>query len=139
MVTIRKVDESDYESFFQLIRQFRETSFSFEQFVEILKQIRLWGEIWVLLNTDGQLVATGTIYYEQKFIFNCAKLAHIEDVCVNVAERRKGYGKQLVLFLKEEAQRNGCYKVTLDCTDSNIAFYESCGFEKRGNQMSTLV
>jgi glucosamine-phosphate N-acetyltransferase len=34
------------------------------------------------------------------------------------------------LALKELAVEKGCYKVILDCSDSNVSFYEKCGFSK---------
>jgi len=136
-VIIRPLQESDYDKFLFLISQFRETSFSYPKFCEQLQVIRHWGMIWVLFEEE-EMVATATLYLEPKFIFNCAKLAHIEDVCVDSRFRRKGYGKQLMDFLFETAVKERAYKVTLDCNNTNVAFYTSCGYEIRGNQMSRL-
>jgi glucosamine-phosphate N-acetyltransferase len=36
------------------------------------------------------------------------------------------------------AKEKKCYKVTLDCADTNVTFYEKCNFEKRGNQMTVF-
>lgn len=135
--TIRPLQESDYEKFLFLISQFRETTFSYTMFCEQLQMIRKWGTIWVLFEED-EMVATATMYLEPKFIFNCVKLAHVEDVCVDSRFRRKGYGKQLMHFLYETAVKEGAYKITLDCNNVNIDFYRMCGYEIRGNQMSQL-
>lgn len=134
---IRPLKESDYEKFLFLINQFRETSFTFDEYVCQLGMIRKWGNVWVLL-ADNEILGTGTLYFEPKFIFHCAKLAHIEDVCVDASHRRHGYGKYLMDFLIHTAEKEGAYKITLDCNDANVAFYTACGFERRGNQMSRL-
>ena len=31
---------------------------------------------------------------------------------------------------------NKCYKVILDCDDSNVGFYEKCGYSRKGAQMA---
>jgi glucosamine-phosphate N-acetyltransferase len=63
--------------------------------------------------------------------------AHIEDVCVSASRRRQGLGKRLIQHLIGEAR--DCYKITLDCSDENVPFYEACGLERRGNQLCQLV
>ncbi len=92
--------------------------------------------IWVYEEGE-QLLATGTIIYETKFIYNTCIYAHIEDICVRASHRRQGLGKKLVAHLIDQARH--CYKITLDCADENIKFYESCGLERRGNQMCQLL
>ena len=47
--------------------------------------------------------------------------------------------EQIVQWLINEATRQLCYKVTLDCSDHIVPFYETIGFEVRGKQMSKLL
>ena len=133
----RPLTTDDYPAFLTLITHFRPTTFTKEQFCEALSRISLSSEIYVV-EQEGALVATGTILYETKYIFNICTLAHVEDVCVAEAYRGKGLGKWLVCRLVVTAKERGCYKVTLDCADSNVAFYTKCNFEKRGNQMTVF-
>lgn len=35
----------------------------------------------------------------------------------------------------EHANARGCYKVILDCSEDNIAFYQKCGLERKEVQM----
>ena len=44
------------------------------------------------------LLAAGTLFIEEKMTHNVCKLAHMENVFVSEAHRRKGYGKLLVKF-----------------------------------------
>jgi len=133
----RLLTVDDYSAFLALISQFRPTTFTKEQFCEALSRISLSSEIYVV-EQEGALVATGTVIYETKYIFNICTLAHIEDVCVAEVCRGQGIGKWLMRRLVDQAKAKGCYKVTLDCADSNVAFYTKCEFEKRGNQMTVF-
>lgn len=133
---IRPLLESDYDAFYELIQEFRPTQFDKESFCKVLKEVEKSSKIWVVEN-NNELIATATIIYEHKFIFNTCVYGHIEDVCVKASYRRQGIGKMLMEHLVKQASH--CYKVTLDCADANVAFYEACGFERRGNQMSTLI
>lgn len=135
---IRKLDKNDYEKFLVLINQFRETYFTESEFILTLDKIEKNSEIWII-EIEKTIVASATIIFEYKFIFNISCLAHIEDVIVDSNYRRKGYGKILINYLTEIAKNNNCYKITLDCNDANINFYNACDFEKRGNQMSLLL
>ncbi len=134
----RQLTIDDYEDYLTLINEFRKTSFTREQFVSTLKYIQQTGDIWVGMENDD-MIATATIFYEKKLIFDTCVLAHVEDVCVHSSKRGMGYGKLLIKFLLNQAKEHNSYKFTLDCSDSNVGFYESCGLSKRGNQMCFLL
>jgi len=135
-MTFRLLTSGDYLQYLSLINEFRQTTFTEETFVKTLHDIQKSSVIWVY-EEDNVLLATGTIIYEHKFIFDTCIYAHIEDVCVRKTHRRKGLGKLLVTHLMKQARH--CYKITLDCADDNIKFYEACGLERRGNQMCQLI
>ena len=132
----RRLVADDFIAYLALINEFRPTHYTHEQFVEFLQQIEKSSEIWVY-EEGHTLLATGTLLYEYKFIMNTCIYAHIEDICVSAARRRQGPGKRLMAHLIERAKH--CYKITLDCSDDNVRFYESCGLEHRGNQMCQLI
>ena len=135
---IRRLVKKDYDNYTIMINEFRETNFTFEQFNETLDYISPFTEIWVI-EYDNNIIATGTIIYEKKFIYNNSLLAHIEDICVKNEYRKFGLGKLIVKHLMNLAKEKGCYKVTLDCNDENTHFYIKCGLEKRGFQMCQLT
>uniref|UniRef100_A0A803P636 Glucosamine 6-phosphate N-acetyltransferase n=1 Tax=Cannabis sativa TaxID=3483 RepID=A0A803P636_CANSA len=60
---------------------------------------------------SGMIVATGSVFIEKKFIRNCGKVAHIEDVVVDANTRGKQLGKKIVGFLTDHACSTGCYKI----------------------------
>jgi glucosamine-phosphate N-acetyltransferase len=137
-IIVRKIKLNDYNSFLKLINDFRETNFTIEQFENTLHTINNNSDI-IVLEYNNELIGTGTIIYEYKFIFNISCLAHIEDVCIKKEYRNKGLGIFLINELIKFAELKKCYKITLDCSDLNIGFYKKCKFEKRGNQMSMLL
>lgn len=135
---IRELNELDYKNFYELINDFRDTEFTEDEFKDTLHKINRTSKIYVI-ELNSKLIATGTLILEQKFIFNRCILGHIEDVCVKKEYRANGYGKLIVSKLIEEAKHYKCYKITLDCSESNTFFYSKNGFEARGVQMSQLL
>ena len=51
------------------------------------------------------------------------------------AYRGKKLGLRLIQVIKELAIACGCYKITLDCKESNAGFYEQNGFKMKERQM----
>jgi len=63
----------------------------------------------------------------------------VEDVVVNDEYRGKQLGKLLLAGMVLLAKQLGCYKLSLDCKDNMIPFYETFGFTKEegnGNFMT---
>lgn len=94
--------------------------------------------VWVI-ERDDKIVASGTLFIEPKLIHVMGKVGHIEDVVVDVDYRNTGLGMLLIDTLVEEAKRQNCYKIVLDCNDDNVSFYERCGFTRKGNMMAIYM
>lgn len=136
MIQMRLLRATDYVKFLALINEFRPTRFDQERFLEILDTIQKQStEIWVMELNQQYLIASGTILYETKFIHDGAVYAHVEDVVVQEAYRGHGYGAILMDWLIKEAEKMGCYKVMLDCSEENKGFYEKQGMAANGLQM----
>ena len=84
---------------------------------------------------DSKVIGAASIIIEQKFIHDGGKVGHIEDVVVAKEFQGKGVGQKIVIALLEFAQRQGCYKTILDCTDELIPFYEKIGFKRYSSAM----
>lgn len=130
----RKLNKNDYISYLILLRDFRDTAYTEEEFCNAFDTISKTSDI-IVLEEAGELIACGTIFYETKLIHNISKVAHIEDVCIKKEYRGKRLGKELIAYMVELAKQNGCYKVTLYCEDANVDFYRKCKFKCVGNQM----
>jgi glucosamine-phosphate N-acetyltransferase len=87
-------------------------------------------------SSDGKVMGAATLLVEEKFIHDCGRVGHIEDVVVSRDLRGGGYGKKLIDCLLSLAKELGCYKVILDCDENNVPFYEKCDMVKKGIQMA---
>ena len=134
----RLLTESDYINYYPLINEFRATIFTEEEFKAFLKDKPNNIEIWIL-EKDNKIVATTTVIYEKKLIFNMCTFAHIEDVCVLKEYQSQGIGSKIIKFILEQARNKKCFKVTLVCNEKTSEFYIKNGFEIRGVQCSYLI
>ncbi len=83
----------------------------------------------------GNPIATGSVWIMKK-IHQSRAVGQIEDVVVDEKFRGKGIGKLIIKDLINYAENvEKCYKVILNCSKDNEAFYESCGFYKSESQM----
>ena len=81
--------------------------------------------------TCGQGVGAASLLIEQKFIHKGGLVGHIEDVAVHKEFQRQGIGTALVRHCTEEAKRQGCYKVILNCFDHLVPFYGRIGYHRQ--------
>ncbi|KAF7701611.1 putative glucosamine 6-phosphate N-acetyltransferase 2 [Cucumispora dikerogammari] len=93
----------------------------------------------VVIEKDNKIVATGSIFFERKFIRNLGLKAHIEDVVVLKKYRNEGFGAKIVNYLVSLAEKKKCYKIVLACKESNETFYKKCGFITNGLEMAKYL
>eukprot|EP00042_Codosiga_hollandica_P027511 m.137543 g.137543 ORF g.137543 m.137543 type:complete len:338 (+) comp52508_c0_seq1:103-1116(+) len=134
---IRVLEPSDYSgNFLKLLEQLTVVGdVSRSAFDERFRQIKTEGNQHVIVleepATDDRpaiVLATATLFIEQKFIREAGLAGHIEDVVVDKSLRGKGMGRVIIDKLQEIAIAAKCYKIILDCAPNNVAFYEKCGF-----------
>jgi len=133
----RKLEESDYyKNYLKLLSQLTQVGhISFEDFSNILGKIQ--SQIWVFEDTSSKkIVASASIFLEQKIIHNGGIVAHLEDVVVDESYRGNQLGQKLITNLVEKAQEGGAYKIIADCKPELISFYSKNGFEKKGEQIA---
>ena len=82
---------------------------------------------------NDKLIGYGSINLEMKF--KKGLMAYIEDVVVHKEFRNKKIGKMIVDYLIEVTQKEGCYKIKIDCSKNNILFYKKLGFKVNGFSM----
>ncbi|CAN1307207.1 Glucosamine 6-phosphate N-acetyltransferase [Linum perenne] len=138
---VRKLQLSDKgKGFIELLQQLTVCeSVSDKDFEDRFHELSSYGDdhLICVIEDDriGKIVATGCMFVEKKFLRNCGKVGHIEDVVVDSCARGLHLGKKVVDFLTDHARSKGCYKVILDCSNENKAFYEKCGFKQKEIQM----
>lgn len=138
MPIIRRLRKEDYKSnFFNILTQLSKLDtdeITYETFSAYLDNLSINHQIYVI-EENGEIVATGSLLIESKIIHNFGKVAHIEDVVVDVKSRGKNYGKEIVYFLINKAKQYDCYKAILDTNKDNVPFYKKCGFVEKEQQM----
>ncbi|KAI9817569.1 MAG: Glucosamine-phosphate N-acetyltransferase-like protein [Pycnora praestabilis] len=95
-------------------------------------------EYFLLCVVDGEkkVVGTGALIVERKFIHNLGLVGHIEDIAVAKDQQGKKLGLKIIQALDFVAEKVGCYKSILDCSEANEGFYVKCGFKRAGLEMA---
>ncbi|KAH6609139.1 acyl- n-acyltransferase [Trichoderma cornu-damae] len=91
---------------------------------------------YLVIEHESQIVGTGAVIVEKKFIQNRTIVGHIEEICISKEYQRKKLGFHMLNALNSVAKNVGCRKTTLNCSEHNIAFYRKCGFEVSGTEMT---
>ena len=84
---------------------------------------------------DDEILGYAFIWYEvtqETTSTYQVKSMYIDDLCVDESSRGKNIGKKLFEFLKEEAKREACDRITLhvwECNPNAYGFYEHLGMK----------
>ncbi len=133
----RKLEESDYhKNYLQLLSQLTQVgNITQEEFSNIFAKIQ--SQIWVFEDiAANKIVASASIFLEQKFIHGGGIVAHLEDVVVDQSYRGAQLGQKLIANIVEIAKNSGAYKIIADCKTELLSFYSKNGFEKKGDQIA---
>ena len=135
---IRKLAKKDFNNkYFDLLDQLSSTNqenITYDKFELFINQLNNNHNIYVI-EKNNKIIASGTLLIENKIIHNFGKVGHIEDIVVDFNERGSGLGKLIINHLIETAKNLNCYKIILNCNESNVKFYEKCGFIKKELEM----
>nr|ODN90674.1 glucosamine-phosphate N-acetyltransferase [Cryptococcus depauperatus CBS 7841] len=91
--------------------------------------------IVIVHSPTDTVVACGSVVVERKFVRNAGLVGHIEDIAVSKSMQGRKLGLKIIDALVQIGRSRGCYKIILDCSNSNIPFYEKCGFKQKEYQM----
>ncbi|TFK86428.1 acyl-CoA N-acyltransferase [Polyporus arcularius HHB13444] len=106
------------------------------QFEALRAAPRTYYGIVIVDKASDRIVAVGTVFIERKFLRGLGSVGHIEDIAVDKSQQGKKLGLRIIQALTGISENSGCYKTILNCSDSNIPFYEKCGFQKKENEMA---
>ena len=138
MIFVRQLEAEDFDKgFMELLAQLTSAgNVTREQWQERFAETRHGPEFVFVVEEKGRLLASGTLVLERKFARGCGLCGHIEDIVVDEQCRGRGLGLVIVTALTRVAERMGCYKVILDCSEENQPFYEKCEFKRKEVQMA---
>jgi len=139
---LRPLEISDYsKKYLSLLEQLTKvgnvSQQQFEQQFEQISKSHSTYQIWVIEDIQTEIiVGNATLIIERKFIHNCGRAGHIEDVVISPTYRGQKLGAALIEFLTELSSIFKCYKVILDCEEKNLKFYEKFGYKQNSRHMA---
>jgi len=137
-VKIRKLQEKDlFNGFLESLDSLRKASdLNPKKAKTIFRKMKsIPDHIIYVAVQDSKIIGAATIFIEPKFIHKGGKVGHIEDVVVSKEHQGEGIGLKLIKALIQYAEKKGCYKTVLDCTDEIMPFYKKLGFKHFSNSM----
>ncbi|CAH8669508.1 unnamed protein product [Schistosoma curassoni] len=119
LTVVGKIEQREFDERFSLMASCLDT-----YFIVVLEDA-----------TTSRIIGAATLFIELKFIHQCSKRGHIEDVIVDSRYRGMNFGRLLVDTLVRIGKHMGCYKISLDCSNEKVGFYEKLGFQCKNNIM----
>jgi glucosamine-phosphate N-acetyltransferase len=135
--------EDYYHQFLRVLEQLTVVNYqniTYEQFCLQLDCMNKNNKtVFVIKNDNKEVIATGSIFIEDKFIHQLGRVGHIEDVVVDEQYRKNKLGSKIINHLVQFGIKNNCYKIILNCSEKNKEFYTKCGFSHKNIEMSLYV
>ncbi|CAB3409667.1 unnamed protein product [Caenorhabditis bovis] len=135
---IRPLEVDDYEKgYLELLEQLTTVGkISKDKFMKRFESMQKANSYYIVVIEDielSQIIATATLLIEFKFIHGAGTRGRIEDVVVDQKMRGQKLGALLNKVLVDIAEKLGVYKLSLECIDGLIPFYEQFGYKKDVN------
>uniref|UniRef100_A0A5S6QYG6 Glucosamine 6-phosphate N-acetyltransferase n=1 Tax=Trichuris muris TaxID=70415 RepID=A0A5S6QYG6_TRIMR len=132
------------KGYLKLLSQLTEVGdVSHDDFVEKFRLIQNRTDSYYILVIEDTymkiIVGTCSLVVEHKFIHSCGLRGRLEDLVVLREYRSRQLGKLLLESLRQLAKHLRCYKVSLECKDHLVPYYEQFGFQKEEGNSNFLV
>jgi len=139
---LRPLRISDYDhGYIELLRQLTECgTITYDDFKQRFNQMKQSLNTYYILiiediNIDKQIIGTATLVCEKKFIRQLGIRGRIEDVVIHDRYRGQQLGKLLIdLLTKFAREKCDCYKISLECKDHLVSFYQQFGYKHEDKQ-----
>ena len=130
----REINPTDFTNYINLMFEFTDYKHNItqEQFNDQLDNMIDYCKI-IVIEYNNNIIGAGSIFKIKKLHNN--PIGQIEDIIITNQYRKYGLGKQLINTLVNIGFNDyNCYKITLNCLEKNIGFYEKCNFKMSGIQ-----
>lgn len=87
----------------------------------------------VVAISEDSVIGFASIFFATRI--RGGKVGYIEDVVVLSKYRNRGLGHKLINYLLQSAISRGCFKVSLQCSEENIDFYQKNRFREQGRSL----
>ncbi len=116
---------------YEVMRQLR-PDLSPEAYVPAVRRLMVQQGYRLAAMTEGGLVRAVAGYRLMEMLY-CGRILYIDDLVTDARVRSRGFGRQLMDWLKEAARSHGCTEVHLDSRvhrENAHRFYEREGFAR---------
>merc|ERR1711913_91131 len=113
LTSVGNISREEWDARFEAMKSCKDT-----YYVVVIEDIAL-----------ARVIGAATLVVEKKFIHSCGLVGRLEDVVVSDVYRGKQLGKLVVATTSLLATKLGCYKITLNCNDKMIKFYNAMGYK----------
>lgn len=143
-MVVRPLQRGDFgKGFIKLLSQLTQVGdVNEKRFNERFSLMKQSGGYYVTVIEDTRsqkIIGAATLTTEQKFVHDCGLRARLEDVVVDDTYRGQQLGKLIVVTVTLLGQELGCYKMSLDCKDKLIKYYQSLGYKCEQGNANTMV
>lgn len=136
--TIEALSREHMDEVIELLQHLSEFRPPIETYDDIWESFTAQTHVFSLVAVEGQsVIGYGSLVIENKI--RGGKMGHVEDIATSPDKRGKGIGKAIIDALCDLAEKNGCYKIVLQCQAHNIPFYEKCNFTVAGSAMQRFT
>jgi GNAT superfamily N-acetyltransferase len=130
---IRELALGDKEPFLNLLSHLNNVGDYYSDeclWFEVYKKQKESNTICFVVEINKEIVATGSIHWQQRFLHSGGISGQIEDVVVLPDYRGRGVFKKLMSFLEKELFENiGCYKISVHCDVEIKNIYKHLGYK----------
>lgn len=119
-------------SFTETLSELAECKLNLDQIMSIMKRRNDKGIFTLLAIEDNKVIGTVSYFIEPKFIHSGGFVGHLEDLATHSRCAGRGIGRKLVDRVILECEKEGCYKVILDCDEALEGYYNKLGFYRKG-------
>lgn len=130
-----------HHGYIDLLRQLTECgTVTYNEFKQRFQQMKDCANTYFILviedtQLNRQIIGSATLVCEKKFIRQLSVRGRIEDVVVNNRYRGQQLGKLLIDLLTQFAKdKCHCYKISLECKDDLVSFYQQFGYKHEDKQ-----
>ena len=113
LTSVGNISREEWEVRFQAMKECQGT-----YYVVVIEDVNL-----------ARVIGAASLVAEKKFIHSCGLVGRLEDVVVSDVYRGLQLGKLVVAVTSLLATNLGCYKITLNCNDKMIKFYNNLGYK----------
>ncbi len=130
-ITIRKANQTDFDSIYQFVNELEGTTFRLEsQKKAFVQNIKNKNNIYLIAEVNNKPIGFVSCHSQNLLHHAGQKIAEIQEVYVTPENRKTGIGKKMIDELKRVAKYNGIMQLEVTCNKKRTEAYRFYQREK---------